>query len=255
MPDALHGRAAVWAGLAVAAVHGHVRPEGRDALGEFATRGLPQPHDPVVERCPRGIVEPRVLAVAQRTRLPHRREPRAMQDLVRVRIPDAGEDVRVGQRALERVILARDGVAEFRLGAGERLDPAGVERDDRRLALQEMNRRALLRPGLGQRERARREVQGRQPELAGHLRAWRFPVKAPGDHQVDRQEEIALEGDDDALAHAAEPGDRWLRRSADRTNARRTGSPASRRSSDLLSRAPVTRAPRASTYTVTSGSS
>src|SRR5262249_59624129 len=103
--------------------------------------------------------------------------------------------------------LARGGRGELSGVAGGGLDPAGVEGGERRLALQEMNRRALLRPGLGQRERARREVEGRQSELAGHLRAWRLPVKATGDHQVDRQEEIALEGDDDALAQAAEPGD------------------------------------------------
>src|SRR6266542_2328144 len=126
--DALHGRAAVGAGLAVAAVHGHARPEGRHALGELAGRRLSQPHGPVVERRPRRVVEARMLAVAQRPRLPDRRELCLMQDLVRVRVADAGEDVRVRERALERVALARDGRAELFRRARERLDTAGIER-------------------------------------------------------------------------------------------------------------------------------
>src|SRR5713101_7644510 len=64
--DALDGGATVGAGLAVAAVDGHLGPEGRDALGEVASRLAAKPHDPVEERGPRRLVEPRVLAVAQR---------------------------------------------------------------------------------------------------------------------------------------------------------------------------------------------
>src|SRR6266478_9406365 len=63
--DALHGRAAVGAGAAVAAVHGHFRPEGRDTLGKVAARALPESHDPVVERGAYGLEEARMLAVAQ----------------------------------------------------------------------------------------------------------------------------------------------------------------------------------------------
>src|SRR5882724_462031 len=155
VPDTLDGGAAVGAGLAVAAVDGHPRPEGRHALGELAARSLPQAHDPVVERSARRLVEPRVLTVAERPRLPHGREPRAMQDLVRVRVADAREDVRVGQRALERVVLAGDRAAELLRVTGEGIDPARVERLKPRLTPHEMYRGALLRARLGQRQRAR----------------------------------------------------------------------------------------------------
>ena len=49
-----------------------------------------------------------------------RRQPRAVQDLVRVGVADAAEQARIGQRALERVVLARE-------ARGERLE-VGVER-------------------------------------------------------------------------------------------------------------------------------
>jgi hypothetical protein len=84
-------------------VHRHVGPEGGDALRELAVRALPKPQYPVVERGPDGLEEPRVLAIAQRSRLPYRRELRPVEDLVGVRVADAGEDVRIRERALQRL--------------------------------------------------------------------------------------------------------------------------------------------------------
>ena len=55
-----------------AAVHGHIRPEGGDALREVPVRGLAEPQDPVVKRGAYRLEEPRVLAVAEGARLPHR---------------------------------------------------------------------------------------------------------------------------------------------------------------------------------------
>src|SRR5439155_10342971 len=72
------------------------------------------------------------------------------------------------------------------------------------------------RARLGQHERPGRELEGRQPDLAGRARARRSPVKATGDHQVEDEEELALELEDDALAEAAEPDDPPALRLADR---------------------------------------
>src|SRR5574342_851103 len=87
--DTLNWRAAVGARLAVAAVDGHLRPEGRDILGEVTARLVAKAHDPVKERRPRRLVEPRMLAVAECPCLPDWREARPMQDLVRVGVADA----------------------------------------------------------------------------------------------------------------------------------------------------------------------
>src|SRR5436190_4136831 len=143
-----------------------------------------------------------------------------MQDLVRIRVADAREDVRVGQRALERVVLTGDGAAELLRVAGEGIDPARVERLKRRLTPQEVYRRALLRARLGQRQRARREVEGGETDLTRHLGAAGLPVKPSRNHQVDREVQIAFELEEDALAQAAQSrdgaavrlGDRWVER-------------------------------------------
>ena len=46
--------------------------------------------------------------VGEPRRQPQRRQPRRVEDLVGVRVADAAEEARVGQRALERVVLARE---------------------------------------------------------------------------------------------------------------------------------------------------
>ena len=46
---------------------------------------------------------------------------------------------------------------------------------------------------LGQDQRAVLEVERQQADLAGHLGARRLPAEAAGDHQVDDEEELALE--------------------------------------------------------------
>ena len=52
-----------------------------------------------------------------------RREPRAVQDLVGVGVADAAEEPRVGQRALERVVLAREPGRECRSPASSTSSP------------------------------------------------------------------------------------------------------------------------------------
>ena len=90
----------------------------------------------------------------------HRRQPRAMQDLVGVGVADAAEQPRVGERALERVVLA----AQPRRERGERRRPGPRARRDRarRSAASprtSVQRGAPLRAGLGEEQRAGREVE------------------------------------------------------------------------------------------------
>ena len=83
--------------------------ERGDLLGE-AVAGLAR----AAARSTRSSVVARRVEAAARSprrselrRQRHRRQPRAVQDLVGVGVADAAEQVRIGQRALERVVLAR----------------------------------------------------------------------------------------------------------------------------------------------------
>jgi hypothetical protein len=78
-----------------------------------------------------------------------------MEDLVGVRVADAAEEMRIGQRALDGVILARQCLA----------------------GLIDLHRRALLRARFGEEQRAMRELESRQDHPRGD--AGLLPGRAP----------------------------------------------------------------------------
>ena len=130
-----------------------------------------------------------------------------MQDLVGVGVADAAQQPWIGQRALERVVLVLERGPERRGVGGEHVDPARIVLAQRPFTLHEVDRRPALGAGLGQHERSALELECGQPLLAGASRARRFPVQTPGDHQMDHEEEIALERKDDPLADAPDARD------------------------------------------------
>ena len=73
--------------------------------GNFSPVVLRQPLGPLVQQQSRRGEERGDLAVGQRLRQLQRRQPRGVQNLVGVGVADAAEEMRIGQRALERVIL------------------------------------------------------------------------------------------------------------------------------------------------------
>ncbi len=152
-------------------------------------------------------MEARDVVVAQVLRLLHRRQARAMEDLVGVGVADAGEDARVGERALERVVLGGEHRAERLERRAHHLDSAAIVRSKRVLAFDQVERGPLLGARLAQDERARREVEGGEPDLPRQLGARFLPGEATGDHQVDHQVQVAVEVDHDALAEPPHPGD------------------------------------------------
>ena len=77
-----------------------------------------------------------------------------MQDLVGVRVADAGEEMRVGQCTLERVIVLLEPFAKSIRVDFENLYAARIHRLDCGSAVYQMKRSAPLRAGLGERERA-----------------------------------------------------------------------------------------------------
>src|SRR6185369_11747546 len=148
----LHGRAARRTRLAVAAVDRHAGTERGHLLREARSRLAPKALRPFEERSACGGPQPLDFFARQLSGQPDRREAGAMQDLVAVRVADAAEEPRVGQRALERVALAHEDVAE-RLGIRvEHLEAAGIVGGEPGLSPYEVQRGTLSRAGLRQHE-------------------------------------------------------------------------------------------------------
>ena len=87
--------------------------------------------------------------------------------------------------------------------------PPGSSARERRLAAHHLHRRAFPRAGLGEEERAVRELERREEHLRAHagLLPRLAPPQAAGDHQVDDQEQVVGEHQHDALADAAHVAD------------------------------------------------
>src|SRR5690606_10012664 len=98
--DALDGRSAHRTRLAELAVRGHGGMKGGDSAGEAGAELLAQATDPLLQGRARDLVEPRHLVVREVARELERRDPREQQDLVGMRVPDSGQDPRVGEGAL-----------------------------------------------------------------------------------------------------------------------------------------------------------
>ena len=130
-----------------------------------------------------------------------------MEDLVGIGVADAAERVRIGERALERMALARERFGELRERDLQWLEAAAIVRAQRFLAAHDVDRGAPLRARLGEHERAVVEVERRQADLTRHFRAPRKPLEAPGDHEMNDKEELVAEREDNSLAQAPQPDD------------------------------------------------
>jgi len=130
-----------------------------------------------------------------------------VEDLVGVGVADSGEEAGVGQGALRGVVLARQGGAEVRLAGVQHLEAPSVELGERRGALDQVERRPLPGARLGEDERAVGEVEREERAPAADPPAGPAPVQASGDHEVEDQEQIALEREHDPLPEAAQPDD------------------------------------------------
>src|SRR5499427_10456436 len=127
--------------------------------------------------------------------------------------------MRIGQRAFDRVVLARQRLAKLLERDLEGLDAAGIERLQRRLSLYELHRRALLRSGFGEPERAVLEFKRGEHDLRAQpqLLATRPPAEPAGDYQMDDEKEVGIERQYDPLANPpdaanGQPDDRLNRR-------------------------------------------
>ena len=187
---------------------GHRLAKGGRVLREAGAGLGAQAIQPVAERHLSGVVETRDLGLVELRRERDRRQACAVEDLVGVSVADAAEEPRVGERALQRVVLGEERGAEGGEVGCQHLDAARVERAQPVLAGDDVQRGALARARFGHEQRAGRELERGEPDFARDGRATRPPAQAAGDHQMEHEEELALERDHDALAEPARGDDR-----------------------------------------------
>jgi photosystem II stability/assembly factor-like uncharacterized protein len=149
------------------------------------------------------VKQARSLLVAQGGRELHRRQLRSVQDLVGVGVSDAAEDVRIGERALQRVVVGGQTGAECVEIRAQHFEPAAIVLGERGCAAHDVNRGLPLRSGLRQQERSPCEVERREPDFARDRGPTLPPPESSGDHQMDDHEQLVVERDDDAFP---EPG-------------------------------------------------
>ena len=127
-----------------------------------------------------------------------------MQDFVGIRIADAAEQMRIGQRALDGVILVREPRGEGVAIEREDVDAAGIERCERGAAMQHVQRGAPLRSRFGEGKRPARKLEQRERDLCRRLPAailrFRQPLQAPCNHQMHDEKVLVVEFEHDSLA-------------------------------------------------------
>src|SRR5204863_9986289 len=104
IPNALNFCAAYRAWTAKFPMNRHLRPKGRDILRKIRAYLLAQKTYPVRHCFLSGAMKTLNFLLRQFLRQGHRREPRPMQDLIRIRIANPAEKMRIGERAFQRVI-------------------------------------------------------------------------------------------------------------------------------------------------------
>src|SRR6478672_612393 len=141
VPNALHRRSARGTGEPEAPVDRHLLVEGSHFLGEAVTDCRAQAPGPFAQRRQRRVAQPLDLLLVELLRQRQRREPRVVKDLVRVGVADPAEQSRIGQRALEGVILGGQAFGKLRRRALEDLESTARELGEPALAGDEEDRR------------------------------------------------------------------------------------------------------------------
>src|SRR5712692_6895045 len=113
--------------LAIAAVDRHAGPKRGYLLGKCAGRFGPQALGPFDQRRARRVVKPLDFLRSQLLRHRDRRELRAMENLVGIRIADTTENMRVGERTLQRMISRAQRIDEGGEARIERFDTSGIQ--------------------------------------------------------------------------------------------------------------------------------
>jgi len=136
----------------------------------------------------------------------HGREARPVQNLIGIGVAYPTEEPRVGEGPFESVIFGSQAPRKGRWCGDEGLEAAAVELLERLGPLHQVQRGPSGSAGLGEQQGAMGKVKGGEAQSFGHRRLCSLPLEPARDHQVQDEEEAAVELDDDPLA---EPGETY----------------------------------------------
>ncbi len=183
-------------------MHRHFLAKCGDVFRKFVAGLRAQSLRPLEQRLASGMVEPNLLLLAELKGKLDRREFRAVKQLIRIGIANAAEQAGIGQSALEGVVFASERGPEA-LGVGvHHFKSAAIEGIDQAPAAHQVEGGSFLRAGLGEQQRAVREIETRQPTAPGDFSALCKPMQPAGDHQMKNEEQISLQLEDDPLSEA-----------------------------------------------------
>src|SRR3972149_2394868 len=147
--DPLNGSRAHGTGLPVPAVDRHFRPERRYLLRELVAGFRAQLIGPLDQGLPRRAVKPFGLLVGKPGSPGDGGKPSAMEDLVGVGVSDSAEEPRIGERALQRVVLSGEGAPELLEIGFEDFETSAVEKREVGLPAHQVERSSSLGAGFG----------------------------------------------------------------------------------------------------------
>src|SRR6266850_2868096 len=145
--------------LPEASVDGHRVMKRRDLLRKRPLQLPSQLINPDDQRRARRVVQPRDLVGTQRLRQLQRGETCRVKNLVGVSVADAAEQMRIGERPLQRVILTPERGAELIQRRFERLDAAWIMAVERGLTAYDLDGSPFLRAGFRQVQSAVRKYE------------------------------------------------------------------------------------------------
>jgi len=123
-----------------------------------------------------------------------------MKNFIGVGVPDSREEMRVGERSLERMSFPGQGFAKIPGRCGEDVESAEVEFLQGSIALDGMQRGTLLRARFGEEQAAAGKIKGGMPAFARDGNSTLLPLEATGNHQMKNEIELVCEIQDDSLA-------------------------------------------------------
>ena len=188
-----------------------------------------QPFHPLRQHLAHGSVKLIDRLVRQSRCQLQRRQPRPVEDLIGIRIPDAAEQPRVRERPLERVVLGSQSLGELFARGVETSRPP---RSNATSVASPGPRASTPAASFPLRSGTARRLETRCARVVLASQCFRLALATSSAlrryHQVDHKPEVTLEPDDDPLAHPANLGhaeanqslDRLVTRSATRKRSR-----------------------------------
>ena len=164
--DPLNRRSTRGARLSMFSVDRHFGTKRGHLFGKPFPHLLAKSLGPVEQSAPRRFEEGFDLGLGELLSERHRRESRAVENLIGVRVSDPAEQSRIRERAAQRVIAQGQPLAEGGKIAGEEIETSRIERAECVAPLDDVERSALLRSGFGEEESAGCEVEGRELDLS-----------------------------------------------------------------------------------------